>query len=88
MLLFALRVALKILFIVICIVLLTGGLLVATLNATNLLAKADTIPTTMVLPTTFVIILFSMTLLAPVFEWWFKIWRNADRRLQILFRKE
>lgn len=88
MLLSALRTALGSLFAAICVILLTGGLLVSTLNATNLLADSTAVPDTVLPATAIMIILFSMAVLAPIFEWWFKIWRNADRWLQVKFSNE
>lgn len=88
MLLWMLRFALIALFALICINLLAGGLLVATLNAASLTADVEVIPVAMKQAISTVIVLFSMTVLAPVFEWWYKIWRNLDRWLQGKFRQE
>ena len=88
MLLWMLRFALLSLFVLICMNLLAGGLLVATLNAASLTADLELIPVTMKQAMTGVIIVFSMSVLAPVFEWWFRIWRNLDRLLQGRFRRE
>lgn len=88
MLLWMLRSALFALFALICINLLAGGLLVAALNAASLTADLEVIPVTMKRAMLIIIVLFSMAVLAPVFEWWFRIWRNLDRLLQRKFRQE
>ena len=81
MLMYVSRAFLVIILISIGVVLLTGGLLVATLNSVSLLSDSDLVPSPTAATATVLVIVFSMTLLAPVFEWWFKVWRTVDNWL-------
>lgn len=60
----------------------------AALNAASLTADLEVIPVTMKQAMLIIIVLFSMAVLAPVFEWWFRIRRNLDRLLQRKFHQE
>ena len=62
-------------------------MLVAALNAASLTADLEVIPVTMKRAMLIIIVLFSMAVLASVFEWWFRIRRNLDRLLQRKFRQ-
>ena len=84
----ALRTLLIVLFINIGAVLLTGGLLLATLNTANLLADSDFVPKPANRVVMILIIASFMLVLAPAFEWWFKVWRNIDRWLQARSARE
>ena len=88
MLMYALRALLVVISISIGVVLLTGGLLVATLNSVSLLADSDLVSGPTAAIATVLVIIFSMTLLAPVFEWWFKVWRTVDNWLQERLSKD
>ena len=63
-------------------------MLVAALNDASLTADLEVIPVAMKQAMLIIIVLFSMAVLAPVFEWWFRIRRNLDRLLQRKFRQE
>ena len=88
MLLLMLRGFLVVAMVAVSVVLLTGGLLVAALNAVSLLSDSNLVSASHIAPATVLVILFSMALLAPAFEWWFKVWRNADRWLLQLLPKK
>ena len=77
----AFRALLVVILISISVILLSGGLLVATLNSVNLLSDSDLVSGTTATTATVLVIVFSMALLAPVFEWWFKVWRTVDNWL-------
>ena len=75
-------------FVIIGVVLLSGGLLVATLNSVSLLSDSDLVSGSMAATATALVIVFSMILLAPVFEWWFKVWRAVDNWLLARLSKD
>ena len=67
-------------FAAVCVVLLSGGLAVTAFTATGFLATAmPEIPDADVTLLSWLIIAFFMLGLAPLFEWWFKLWRTVDR---------
>lgn len=67
-------------FMAVCAVLLSGGLAVAVFTATGFLATAmPENPDLDVTPLSWLIIAFFMLGLAPLFEWWFKLWRTVNR---------
>lgn len=61
-------------------VLLSGGLTVATFTAIRFVApEMRRNPDVSTIALAAVIIAFFMLGLAPLLEWWFKLWRNVDR---------
>ncbi len=76
--------AAALLFAAICVVIVGGGLLLALLGVPpRLLAPSDNIDVIGLV----LLILFPVLALAPLVEWWFKLWYGVDARLMAIFFK-
>ena len=66
----------------ICLAILGGGLAIALLNVPpRFLAPSDIVDVIALV----LLILFPLLALAPLFEWWFKLWHGVDARLMSFF---
>lgn len=74
--------AAALLFAGICLAILGGGLALALLGVPpRFLSPSDSVD----LIALGLLILFPMLALAPLFEWWFKLWYSVDTRLMAFF---
>ena len=79
---FVLVLAVALLFAAICVAIVGGGLLLALLGVPpRLLAPSDHVDAIGLV----LLILFPMLALAPLVEWWFKLWYGVDARLMAIF---
>ena len=85
----ACRIAIACLFVAVCAVILSGGLTVAAFTVAGYLqSERLKVPSAGIIAFIILVILFFMLGLAPLFEWWFKLWRNVDRWVQSRFSLE